>query len=268
MKNLEEMERLFVEGALRAWSPSSHDAERVLLALDHRMADPGATVESSQPATPHAEPVPSLVGEGAQRLTGSLFLSPIPRWVLAAVALSGSAGAGYALGFRAGARTIPAVVTRVPESAPVPAPHAREIAPALREGAAPPTSEHASKTSPSGADEREEPAAPRSSGSARAKQASAALDEEVRTLRRVERALREQNPRLALALLAELDRAVPQGQLGEERFAASTQARCALGYGDRSALLEAFSRGHASSAYLARIRQACAPKTDEPGGSE
>jgi hypothetical protein len=87
-------------------------------------------------------------------------------------------------------------------------------------------------------------------------------------LRRVERALREQNPRFALALLGELDRAVPNGQLREERLAASTLARCALGSGSPSALLEEFSKRHASSAYLTRIRQACASEPVDRGGDD
>ncbi len=52
---------------------------------------------------------------------------------------------------------------------------------------------------------------------------------EVRALRNAERALRDGNPGLALAFLQELDRQVPNGQLTEERDAASTLARCARG---------------------------------------
>jgi hypothetical protein len=43
----------------------------------------------------------------------------------------------------------------------------------------------------------------------------------VRQLRRVERAIREGNPRFALVLLEELDQVMPAGQLLEERRAAS-----------------------------------------------
>jgi hypothetical protein len=269
MKNLEEVERHFVEGARRAWSPSTQDADRVLLALDHRMVDPRSMAESSHTALPRVGTEPSRVGEGMRQLFGSAFLSPIARLLLAAVALSTGAGsAGYALGFRAGARATPPMATQVAEPAPLPASKATPSEAAFREPASPATSALPPKTSQSGHDERDVAAASRSSGSTQAKQASAPLDEEVRTLRRVERALREGNPRLALALLEDLDRAVPNGQLGMERSAASTLARCALGYGSPSALLEDFSKQHPSSAYLARIRQECATKPADEGGSE
>jgi hypothetical protein len=262
MKNLEEVERHFIEGARRAWSPSAHDEERVLLALDQRMADPSST-QSNLDAAQRTEPVPG-VGEEVRRLSGSMLLSAIPRWVLAAVVLSGGAGsAGYALGFRAGARATSPLPANVAESAPVPVPSARQSGPRFGEPVGPPASDAPPKTSQPGVEEQAEPAAPRSSGPAREKRATPALDEEVRTLRRVERALRDQNPRLALALLDDLERTVPNGQLGMERFAASTLARCALGYGARSALLEDFSHRHPSSAYLARIRQECAAKPAE-----
>jgi hypothetical protein len=88
------------------------------------------------------------------------------------------------------------------------------------------------------------------------------LEEEVRTLRRVERALRTENPRLAIALLGDLDRVVPGGQLAEERLAASVQARCLLGYGSAVALLEDFVKLHPTSAYLKRVRAACGAETN------
>jgi hypothetical protein len=269
MKNLEDAERQFIEGARRAWSPSAQDAERVLLALDHKMADLGSMAEPSHTATSRGEVGPAPVAEGVTGLSGSLFLSPIPRWVLAAVALSGGAGSlGYALGFRAGARTTAPAVAHVVSAGPAPAQSARPLEAGLREPVASPAPEQPPKVNQAGGDARDEPAPPRGSGSAPEKRASAALDEEVRTLRRVERALREQNPRLALALLDDLDRAVPNGQLGMERFAASTLARCALGYGSRPALLEDFAKRHPASAYLTRIRQECAAKPVEGGEGE
>ena len=51
---------------------------------------------------------------------------------------------------------------------------------------------------------------------------TASLDEEVRALRAVERALREGTPGFALSLLRELDRKVPNGRLLEERLATRT----------------------------------------------
>ena len=85
---------------------------------------------------------------------------------------------------------------------------------------------------------------------------SAGLDEEVRLLRRVERALRDQNPRYAFALLGELDRTVPGGQLVEEREAARAMARCELEGGD-DVVMKKFAESHPGSAYLARVSETC-----------
>jgi hypothetical protein len=87
---------------------------------------------------------------------------------------------------------------------------------------------------------------------------SQSLEAEVRTLRRVERALREQNPRLAFELLGELDRVVPGGELAEERLAAFSIARCALGAGAPTTITREFVKSYPSSVYLARVQQACA----------
>src|SRR4030095_1508121 len=91
----------------------------------------------------------------------------------------------------------------------------------------------------------------------------AELDEELIQMRRVERALRENNPRLALALLGDLQRAVPHGKLGEERYAAEVMAKCGLGIGPPRVLADDFAEKHASSVYYARVMQACRESTDE-----
>jgi hypothetical protein len=82
-------------------------------------------------------------------------------------------------------------------------------------------------------------------------------------MRRVERALREGNSRLALALLGELERAVPRGRLGEERSAAEVMAKCGLGVGPPLVLADDFAKKYASSVYYARVMQACQEAADE-----
>lgn len=83
------------------------------------------------------------------------------------------------------------------------------------------------------------------------------LGEELRMLRRVERALRDQNPRLALALLAELDGTAPNGKLNEERRAALATASCQL-EPSRAAEIAADFEGHfRESPYQKRIQAAC-----------
>jgi hypothetical protein len=91
------------------------------------------------------------------------------------------------------------------------------------------------------------------SASARAQ----SLEEEVRVMRRVERALRDDDPRLAVELLNELDRSVPGGALQEERTAAFLMARCELGAGSGAVLIREFVQRHPDSVYFARVRQAC-----------
>jgi hypothetical protein len=91
----------------------------------------------------------------------------------------------------------------------------------------------------------------------------AAFDEEIIQLRRVQRALREGNARLALALLDDLDRAVPKGRLGEERAAASVMGRCALGVGPPAVLSADFAAKYPSSVYLGRVMQACGEGRDQ-----
>lgn len=95
-----------------------------------------------------------------------------------------------------------------------------------------------------------------------------ALAEEIRALRGAERALRESHPGLALALLRELDRAVPNGQLTEERLAVRTIARCAGGdvpFGVN--LAQDFAERYAGSVYLRRVVDACAA-TDPPSSGD
>lgn len=87
-------------------------------------------------------------------------------------------------------------------------------------------------------------------------------DFELDALRRVERALRENQPRRALALLRELDRRVPHGQLREERFAAISVARCMLDAAPKQVLRAQFTARYPDSVYLARVEQSCTDKSE------
>lgn len=88
--------------------------------------------------------------------------------------------------------------------------------------------------------------------------APSAANEELALLRRVERALRAQNPALALALLAELDQRFPDTRLGEERAAAHVIASCGVGEGGARFRAERFVREHSGSVYAERVHEACA----------
>jgi len=99
--------------------------------------------------------------------------------------------------------------------------------------------------------------------------AAESLEQEVRALRAVERALRDNQPRLALAILQQLDRAVPTGRLVEERRATSIIARCSAGDVPFDVnLAEHFAGDYPESVYLGRVQQSCAPPPRASGGGK
>jgi hypothetical protein len=160
-------------------------------------------------------------------------------------AIAAAAGVvGYRAGFRAGreqsarpAAVAPAIPSLVPPVIAVPEP---------RPPIEPP------RTSPAARAPRATPPAVTATSPAES------LEAEVRTLRGAERALRDHQPGLALALLRELDRAVPNGKLIEEREATAAIARCALGQVPFGVDLAGdFAQRHPRSVYLQRVEQAC-----------
>jgi hypothetical protein len=84
------------------------------------------------------------------------------------------------------------------------------------------------------------------------------LDAELALLRRVERALRNDDPSLARALLGELDERFPDSRLAEERSAARRIADCRSGEPGASESARTFLREHGASVYRKRIARACA----------
>jgi hypothetical protein len=91
----------------------------------------------------------------------------------------------------------------------------------------------------------------------RAHAASPGANDELALLRRVERALRAQNPALALALLAELEQRFPDTRLAEEREAAHVIAACGTEEGGARLRAERFLRERGGSVYAERVREAC-----------
>jgi hypothetical protein len=214
--------------ARRGLSPGSGDLERVRRGLD-------AALRAPVPPAPATPPAPR-----AWRL-----------WVRR-VALAGAlTGAGAAVGYWAGRRAERREIasTRPPApAAPVSAP-AAPIEPAPVEEPAPPRQNAEAHRS-----ERHRHAEITSAP----KTGAESLAAEVRALRNTERALREQNPGLAAAFLDGLDREIPGGQMREERAALRAIARCAAG--DQPfgiSLSDEFTQAFPSSAYRARVEQAC-----------
>lgn len=76
-------------------------------------------------------------------------------------------------------------------------------------------------------------------------------------VRRVRRALAQHDASLALLLLDELDRNVPNGRLMQERDAGRAIARCLQEPRRRAATRAAFERRHPSSVHQTRVAQAC-----------
>jgi hypothetical protein len=187
------------------------------------------------------------------------------RLLVAGLIAAGAAGLGYRAGLRAGREQ--AASERTNAGVPAPSPVATQ--PTLANG---PVANDASSSvgavpiaAPSEPPRRSAPRRPVPSDGTRAAAPAPSLAEEVRALRAVERALRDGNPGFALALLRELDRAVPNGQLIEERLATRTIARCASGdvaMGLNPA--DDFAARYPDSVYGRRVADACAA-TDSPG---
>jgi hypothetical protein len=230
-----ELERDVLRSARRGFSPSRGDEERVRAAIAKLIAV----------APPARE-------NGHDGATSEAAASAVGRWlprVLLGVALAGGGGVGYLAGYRVG----------------VADGQARSVANPVRVTAAPASRAEQPSSGGSGPERlpvAPEPVVPRAVAAPRSPlvvnepDGGLDLDAEVRLLKRVERALRDQNPRYALGLLGELERTVPGGQLVEERHAAKVMARCQLTGGSR-ALIEEFSKAHPGSAYSARVAETC-----------
>ncbi|HEY3498102.1 MAG TPA: hypothetical protein VGK73_25560 [Polyangiaceae bacterium] len=228
--------------ARRGLSPRAGDAARVLSAIGPRLAD-----------SPGSSPQGSATGAGAS----ATLLRSRPSWLtvgaLSAVVAASAGATGYYLGQANGrASTAPHERSRVaPPAGPAPEPSARDLrdeAPAIPAPALQPTPELPAASNP---------ASPQRSSVAPAPSGDSELEMETRMLARVERSLREDNPRLALGLLGELDRNVPGGQLREEREAARVMAHCALGSETARTRAANFAQSHPASSYLGRIRETC-----------
>jgi hypothetical protein len=175
------------------------------------------------------------------------------RLLLASTLALGAAGAGYVAGYRAGRRALPAAPL-----APSPAAEAAR-APARATSSSPTTAERAPEPRRPAGIARPARSVATTPAATETKAAPAAgLEAELRALRGVERALRDHQPGLALALLRRLDAEVPAGKLVEERDATSAIARCELGdvpFGVD--LARDFADRHPDSVYAERVAAGC-----------
>jgi hypothetical protein len=99
--------------------------------------------------------------------------------------------------------------------------------------------------------------APKQRARASTARSSAAFAHELALVQRAERAIRNGDPALALALLAELDHDHPRAALGEERAAARVMARCQAKEPTAPLEAERFLTDVAGSVYADRVRSLC-----------
>jgi hypothetical protein len=90
------------------------------------------------------------------------------------------------------------------------------------------------------------------------------VSEELMLLQRAERAVRADNPALALALIGELEERYPRSIVLEERRAVELMAYCLAGATDASARTQRFLRDHPRSVHAGRIGEVCPSETGAP----
>jgi hypothetical protein len=230
-------------------SPTAADALRVRASLDAALAAPGDV-------TPDASPSGSGLGTGGGWSLRFLATS-------IAVATVGAGAGGYWMGYRAGAREPGPAVTHAvaKDGAPSPSGASPSGPIAIAETGPPSPAAPVAIGDAAGVREtsRRRPGnMPRTARPEVVASPAESLEQEVRALRAVERALRDDDPRLALAILQQLDRDVPKGKLVEERRATSVIARCAAGdvpFGVNWA--EDFASDYPDSVYRGRVEQSC-----------
>jgi hypothetical protein len=231
-------------------SPTPHDKARLraLIVAPAALLAPGPADGEALPARAAAPHAP-LTRWAALKTAGALGVAA------GSLLLGVGGGIGFWLGRGSSEPPAPMLVERH-------APRAAE-APALPAAPAPeqPASADAPTIEPTSAPETRR--APRPVRPRATRAAPNPLNDELALLRRVERALRNSEPALALALLGELDQRFPDSRLVEERLAARRIAECRLGEPGATTRAQAFAREHAQSVYRQRVQLACAPAEAE-----
>jgi hypothetical protein len=108
------------------------------------------------------------------------------------------------------------------------------------------------------------PGPPRAADAPPASAQGSRSSEELDLMRRIERSLRNDQPALALALLAEAEARFPRSALEEERLAASVMAHCGLRDPGHERRAETFLQSRPRSVYRTRVVAACGA----PGGAQ
>jgi hypothetical protein len=276
----------WLERAREALAPREADQARVLSALERQLHLP--------PHGPdiHAESSNSVeIGSGTLKKLApkrfGLFNMSVSRW--AASALVPLAGVAAVSVFVATRSTHPAApIQKRQATRPIAAavtqtslPDAIDLALAQAEIKAPKPAERPVDAAPAEKNEKKSPrkkcraangserpcanARPTPTAVASATPPAAAgpssLSKELAALREAQQALRKGQPAQALEVLSRFEHEAPgPGAMQEERFAATTMARCALNAHSGSELLKEFTQRYPNSAYSARVRRLCLPK--------
>ena len=248
-------------------TPSSNERAHVLERLGVRF--PELASSGGLPLESNLEPRPERLPSSEAR---SGFWQTIRGTGAAGVTLgAGLVAAGFIAGFTLKTELLP---PREPPAMRAVAPvalTASDDSPAQpgTERAPPERSERASEGSePVGIkdastprDRRAPPPSPRAAREPAQPDLRQQLEQELLALQRAERALRNDNAELALALLTKLDAQHARPLLGEERTATRSMASCQADVPGAAAAARTFLENHPRSVYGERIRASCQLET-------
>jgi hypothetical protein len=266
MHDLDDLERRVLERARQDLEPTPGDESRLWAALSLELGAVGVMAPFGGSGGT------ALGASQAGKALGAAAL----KWSTLAggAALIGAAGfgSGYFVGRTSGHDEARAAARA--HGAAVPTPVSTAVTSTTDIRPAPASAERAETQRPTPV--AEDRAAARAGLAAREHPEPSAVDEafydELSLLQRAERAIRSNNPLLALSLLGDLDHQFPRGKLLEERTAARVMAGCQNSLDPASqGAARRFVSSHPQSVYAARVQSLCelaptAAKDSSPSG--
>lgn len=253
MRELDELERRVLDGARQSLEPAAADQSRVWAALSLELGTAAIVAGPSMLAQTRT----LSASEATKTVGGSLAV----KWstLVGSAALIGAAGfgSGYFVGTSADHRdSVTATQLRAtPLPTLTPSPVARVVEQASEQNVVRQTNTQRPGRAAQGRSAVAVPSAP----AARPAAGDDAFYEELSLLQRAERAIRSNNPMVALALLGDLDEQYPRGKLLEERAAARVMAGCQQSLDANSqGAARRFLASRPQSVYAGRVQSLCA----------
>lgn len=253
MHELEDRERCVLEGARHHLEPAPADESRIWAALNREL---GTAILLAAPSV-----LTQARSRSASEATKAAGGRVVVKWstLIGSAALIGAAGfgSGYFVGTSADHRSsVPATqpsVTPLSTLAPLPVASVTDGRPAQ-------VVVPQADTEPSGRAARHRSAVTvQPTPAARPSADDDVFLEELSLLRRAERAIRSNDPTVALALLGDLDERFPRGRLLEERAAARVMAGCQQSPDASSqGTARRFLASRPRSVYTGRVQRLCA----------